>query len=256
MIHYADSDRPRVSSRGSPAKILGLKLFYHKYAPRMDDEQRRDFKARAANLFDCNEEEFLPLPNQDLTKAQTLKAWSGDLLPLNSGTLAELPKLASSTPRPEKKRVVFGVITSDIKRVSPLLDDLSAASKSQDCDFDPFIVIFANSSGNELAEEAKSQLKERRLQGHVLLRSSSNVGMILDRCNGVCTLPVTDEKLPIALSRTVLQVFIYNILPLLQNASAVCIIDDDKRLPMGWTPFTESAAEKDGADVMIGRDLR
>ncbi len=49
--HFADSDRVRLSTCGSTAKIEGLTSFWRKYAGRMTDEQRRAFLDRSAALF-------------------------------------------------------------------------------------------------------------------------------------------------------------------------------------------------------------
>ena len=251
VIHYADADRERVSSRGSPAKIQGLKKFYHKYSPRMSDTERMAYKERAANLFGCGEEEFLGGGLiEDSTEKKVLESWSGERLALNRGTIKLLPKFPLPKRSTENKRVIFGTITSDTRRISPLLDDLHSASlESHNHGFDPFIVIFVNGMNTELVEEVEIEVNKRNLQGHVFSRQSCIVDSILEQCNEV-QIPFADEILPIALSRSVLQVFIYN-LPHLQHADAVCIIDDDKRLIRGWTPFTENEA-----DILIGRDLR
>ncbi len=49
--HYADSDRARLSTRGSGAKLEGLTAFWRKYMGRMTADQRRAFIDRAATLF-------------------------------------------------------------------------------------------------------------------------------------------------------------------------------------------------------------
>lgn len=50
--HFADSDRARLSTRGSAAKLDGLSAFWRKHAGRMRTDQRNAFAARAAALFD------------------------------------------------------------------------------------------------------------------------------------------------------------------------------------------------------------
>jgi GT2 family glycosyltransferase len=49
--HYADSDRVRLSTRGSEAKLKGLTAFWRKYVGRMTADQRQAFVDRAATLF-------------------------------------------------------------------------------------------------------------------------------------------------------------------------------------------------------------
>jgi len=49
--HYADSDRSRLSTPGSGAKIEGLTAFWRKYVGRMTADQRQAFMDRAATFF-------------------------------------------------------------------------------------------------------------------------------------------------------------------------------------------------------------
>ena len=247
VIHHACEDRSRVSSKGSKGKVQGLKKFYHKYSPRMSDTEQVAFKERATKVFGCDEAEFMVELSQDSIKQSSLEAWSGDQLRLNRDTLDQLPALQTNASNDEKKRVIFGSITSDINRIIPLLNDLSSVSSES---FDPFVIIFVNGLDTELEECIEKDLKERNLQGHIFSRSSLATKSILDQCTDV-EVSLSNDKLPIAVSRTVLQVFIYN-LPQLHDADAVCIIDDDKRLVKGWTPFTGGTV----ADILIGRDLR
>lgn len=168
---------------------------------------------RAANLFGCPEVEFLHLDTKDRTNAHNnIEAWSGDELPLNIGTLEMLPKLRPRIKR-EKRSAIFGIITCDIRRIVPLLDDLRAATESQDSDFDPFVVVFVNTVNAELAKAVESEVNKRRLRGHVFSRSSSVVESILLQCNDV-VLPKSDDNLPIAISRTVLQGKLFDQFPL------------------------------------------
>ena len=52
--HYADNDRPRLSSPGGDAKRAGLRYFYRKYRGRMSGEQRAAFIERSRDLFDSD----------------------------------------------------------------------------------------------------------------------------------------------------------------------------------------------------------
>lgn len=49
--HFADADRPRLSTPGSAAKLEGLTAFWRKYLGRMTADQRGAFLDRAATLF-------------------------------------------------------------------------------------------------------------------------------------------------------------------------------------------------------------
>jgi glycosyltransferase involved in cell wall biosynthesis len=50
--HFADTDRSRLSTRGSAAKLDGLTSFWRKYVARMTANQQLAFLERAARLFD------------------------------------------------------------------------------------------------------------------------------------------------------------------------------------------------------------
>ena len=49
--HFADDDRPRLSTPGSDAKSAGLRYFFRKYRGRMSDEQQAAFIDRSQRLF-------------------------------------------------------------------------------------------------------------------------------------------------------------------------------------------------------------
>ena len=55
--HYADNDRPRLSTPGSDAKRAGLRYFFRKYRGRMTDEQQEAFIDRSWRLFHCDPSE-------------------------------------------------------------------------------------------------------------------------------------------------------------------------------------------------------
>ncbi len=52
--HFADIDRPRLSTPGGEKKKSGLRYFYKKYRGRMSDSQRAAFIDRSIRLFDCD----------------------------------------------------------------------------------------------------------------------------------------------------------------------------------------------------------
>ena len=52
--HYAESDRPRLSTPGSEAKCAGLRGFFRKYQARMNAEQKEAFIRRSMEVFDCD----------------------------------------------------------------------------------------------------------------------------------------------------------------------------------------------------------
>ena len=52
--HYADNDRPRLSTPGGDKKKSGLRNFFKKYRNRMSASQREAFIERSLRLFDCD----------------------------------------------------------------------------------------------------------------------------------------------------------------------------------------------------------
>ena len=52
--HYAESDRPRLSTPGSDSKCAGLRGFFRKYQARMNAEQKEAFIRRSMEVFDCD----------------------------------------------------------------------------------------------------------------------------------------------------------------------------------------------------------
>ena len=52
--HYAESDRPRLSTPGSDAKCAGLRGFFRKYRARMTAKQKEAFIRRSLEVFDCD----------------------------------------------------------------------------------------------------------------------------------------------------------------------------------------------------------
>ena len=52
--HFADDDRPRLSTAGGDAKRAGLTYFYRKYGGRMSGNQHSAFIERCMTLFDCD----------------------------------------------------------------------------------------------------------------------------------------------------------------------------------------------------------
>ena len=259
VIHYADGTHNRVSTRGSQAKIDGLKLFYFKYAPRMNATQRRAFKNRAKDRFDCDLREFqVDESTQQQMDAWTVLSWSGDALKLNRFTKALLPPLEiESDDANDKKDAIIGIISGDIRRLEPLLKDLGHASKSPNSDFSSFVVVFANTNDVSFAGLVRGALISQSLRGYVLDATNDVVPTILKQCHSHHALTDTAIAfpLPICLGRTVLQVFIFHLTTKeLGNSDAVVILDDDKRLLKGWSPFCDG--KREAADIQIGRDLR
>ena len=52
--HFAEDDRPRLSTAGGDAKREGLTYFYRKYRGRMSRDQHAAFLERCMTLFNCD----------------------------------------------------------------------------------------------------------------------------------------------------------------------------------------------------------
>ncbi len=101
--HFADADRPRLSTPGSDAKLAGLTYFFRKYRGRMSDEQQAAFIDRSQRLFDC-----------DPTGPVILPAPAAPVLSVREGNISEIPLT-----------LVAGAITSpDTGLVERLLNSL------------------------------------------------------------------------------------------------------------------------------------
>ena len=60
--HFADDDRPRLSTPGGDAKREGLAYFYRKYRGRMSEEQQEAFVERSLGFFHCDPREPIAVP--------------------------------------------------------------------------------------------------------------------------------------------------------------------------------------------------
>ncbi len=101
--HFADNDRPRLSTPGSDAKCAGLRYFFRKYRGQMSGEQQQAFIDRSRNLFGCD-------PTEPILSPVTARA-----------VLPEVEAVVSETPL----ILVAGAITSaDTRLVQRLLGSL------------------------------------------------------------------------------------------------------------------------------------
>ena len=60
--HYADNDRPRLSTPGSKVKRLGLEYFFRKYRGRMSTSEEAAFMQRSRRVFGCEPQAPLAPP--------------------------------------------------------------------------------------------------------------------------------------------------------------------------------------------------
>jgi GTP cyclohydrolase II/arylamine N-acetyltransferase/glycosyltransferase involved in cell wall biosynthesis len=269
VIHHADFNRTRVSNPENPHKRSGLRKFFYKHAPRMSSEQRSGFIKRACEKFGCNPTDFVSKVHSVLPEDSLLLMWAGDSKAINTGTkkhiMPVLQEFKNNCNREfaesEKHKAIFGMICSNsIARVSPLLHDLAAAASSKKSNWWPYVVLFANSSNPTLERDLEGQLCELNLKGHVIIAEDPWVKkrVMTAACDGAQSFP-----LPIHEARTVLQQYLYRLGKMLKTSdeyrvtqtdvAAIVVLDDDKRLPMGWTPIV---ADDELAFAFFGSDIR
>lgn len=239
--HYADRRADRLSAPGSRAKLDGLSRFWRKHADRFDAEARREAAERARTLFGWE-------PSAD-----------------EPAVLSAISPLQPSTRSLE---LVVGFVTdADPKRhVWGLLDDLVRLGGQPDVS-GVHIVVIENgpipASGDRPLHRAVATFRERGLSIELVdierQREDWALGLLID------TPDPTSQRLPIAVTRTILNTYVARASAERPGAAA-WILDDDKRLEVcvetadgteiRQTPDIGTLLElrDSGVDVVIGPD--
>ena len=201
--HYADNDRPRLSSPGGDAKRAGLGYFYRKYRGRMSGEQRAAFIERSRNLFNCD-----PAP--------------------------EPPFFPPATPVSDYASVgghlhlVVGSVTSpEVDRVANLMDSLVRKIHGRN-DVTLKVVLLENGGRDTVSMDAlRESVSQASRQGlDVDLKTleqqaaDANAGMFS------ADMEQLSKRKSIALSRTMLQHYLF-LKAKPRQGSVVWILDDD-----------------------------
>ena len=211
--HYAENDRPRLSSPGADVKRAGLNHFFRKHRSRMSEAEKSAFIQRSRRLFGCDPSERAPVlppvaPTPDFCSAEGLL----DL--------------------------VVGAITSpDVTPVANLMNSLIHKFSGRS-DVTLKVVLLEN-GGHEIAtrdalREAVDQASRQGLD--ITLKTLEQ--QAADAAAGVFT--AAEEQLAgrksVALSRTMLQHYLF--LEASPRAAAVVwILDDDLVLEsLGYGP--------------------
>ncbi|GJQ28712.1 MAG: hypothetical protein HBSAPP03_05960 [Phycisphaerae bacterium] len=239
--HYADPREDRLSAPASQAKLEGLTRFWRKHAPRFDEVAREAAAARAFKLFGWRPPEPEPLKPVEVTSLQ---------------------------PSAQSMGFVVGFVTDANPRphVDGLLSDLVRLKARPDVS-DVVVIVVEN---GPLPEDGTRPLHElvRRFQAEGLAidlitierqREDWAQGALID------TPDPTRQRLPIAVSRTVLNTYVGKVAAR-HPGSAAWILDDDKRLSIRvdvggksierQTPDIAALIKlrEQGADVVIGPD--
>ena len=211
--HFADNDRPRLSTPGGDAKRDGLKYFYRKYRGRMSGEQEAAFLERSRRLFDCDPAEAVPAP-------------------------PPRPPVPMENSSDDHLVLVVGSITSpETALVARLLDSL--AEKICGREKVTLKVVLLENGGHEdvVRDSLQETVRRASCQGlDVVVKTLER--QAVDVAAGVFS--VTPEQLSrrksIALGRTMLQHYLFMEAKSLHGA-VVWILDDDVVLEgLGYGP--------------------
>lgn len=240
--HYADPRPDRLSAPASAAKLDGLSRFWRKYSDRFDEAARRECAERANKLF----------------------GWVSPEPKVN--TIIDVAPLA----QPQRRvSLVAGFVTDAKPRghVRGLLEDLLEIASNPGVTRLVVVVVENGPLPNEaprplhaLASEFAAKGLEVRLITIEEQRRDWERGLLVD------TPDPTRQRLPIAVSRTVLNAYVARTALEFPSAWA-WILDDDKRLcvrvdcghgTVVTRPSPDLAAlcclQDRGVDVVIGPD--
>ena len=201
--HFADTDRPRLSTPGSDAKRAGLTYFFRKYRGRMSDEQQAAFINRGQRLFHCDPTEPISLPVVE-------------------------PPLSEPDSLERSLTLVVGAITSpDTGMVERLLDSLAKRLVGRG-GVSLKVVLLENGGHDPVSRQA--------LRGTVARATEHGLVVVVktleEQTEGIeagvfaATAKQLSRRKSIALSRTMLQHYLFlEAKPL--PGSVVWILDDD-----------------------------
>ena len=226
--HFADDDRPRLSTRGSDAKLAGLTYFFRKYRGRMTNEQQSAFLERSRRLFDCDPAGPINVPAPALPVSP---------VPIPS---------TSNTPL----TLVVGAITSpDTGLVKRLVNSLSEKVGGRQRVV--LRVVLLENGGHD-------PFPRRKLQGVVDQANKQGLDITVKTLEMQAadieagTFTATPEQLfgrkSIALSRTMLQHYLFMEAKRLAGA-VVWILDDDVVLE-GLAYAAEGSPERQDVDYV------
>ena len=251
------------SSRPTPdtVELDELYTFLYKHGERMTRHQWQYVTERVSssnlrdmesilNLLSANlhgrhgQHDKLPLPMWDEAHAISVRRDIFDVLH-NSTSLGDANECTSRGT----KKMLVGITTSNMDRVSGLLSDLGCMLD----DAKHVVIIFANDDKLDVASRVSHLLKKYEFRGHVT-HSTDRIVQHLFCSNAECDTVNSQNRfpLPIAKARTVLQTFLYATSKA-EQFEVVAILDDDARLPKTWG--VQDGDEEVG-DILLGRAIK
>ena len=225
--HYAESDRPRLSTPGTDVKRTGLSYFFRKYRGRMSKAERSAFVRRSRRLFHCD-------PSENTTALRPTAPDSNIDSLAAAGISRPRPTLRPTAPDPgidnarDTLDLVVGAITSpDVTLVTNMMNSLVRKIVGRN-DVTLKLVLLEN-GGHEIAtrnalREAINQASRQGLD--ITLKTLEQ--QAADAAAGVFSASRKQlaERKSIAVSRTMLQHYLF-LQASSRAAAVVWILDDD-----------------------------
>ena len=201
--HYAENDRPRLSTPGADVKRAGLNYFFRKHRSRMSEAEKSAFIKRSRKLFDCDPSEEAPV------------------IP----PVAQTPDFCSAEGLLD---LVVGAITSpDVTPIANLMNSLVRKIGGRS-DVTLKVVLLENGGHEIAARDALREVVEQASRQGLDITLKTLEQQAADAIAGVFVAAewqLTGRK-SIALSRTMLQHYLF--LEASPRAAAVVwILDDD-----------------------------
>ncbi len=204
--HYADNDRPRLSTPGSDAKRAGLRYFFRKYRGRMTDEQQGAFLERSRMLFDC-----------DPTKPVIVPAPAMPVPPVPDPSISGTPLT-----------LVAGAITSrDTGLVERLLNSLADKVGGRE-GVNLRVVVLENGGHDPFSRQKLQDVVDQANNNgpNVTVKTLEKQAADVEAGVFAATPEQLSRRKSIALSRTMLQHYLFmEAKP--QQEAVVWILDDD-----------------------------
>ena len=223
--HFADTDRPRLSTPGSDAKRAGLTYFFRKHRGRMSDEQQAAFINRSRRLFHCDPTEPISLP-------------------------VAAPHLSESDSLEPSLTLVVGAITSpDTGMVERLLDALAKWLVGRG-GVSLKVVLLENGGHDPVSRQALRDTVDKATEHGLVVV----VKTLEEQTEGIeagvfaATAEQLSRRKSIALSRTMLQHYLFLEAKPLPGA-VVWILDDDVVLE-GLAHGAEGSLESQDVDYV------
>jgi len=229
--HYAEPERPRLSSAGSPCKFAGLSTFWLKHSGRMSTDQRRASVTRANAQFHWTPADAPSSPDSLLRRSAAT-------------ALGKAPSQPSY-------QLFVGVVSSDPVTLAPLLRGLAALDATKSIDRVVVLILNNGCPADHLGRVIRG-VREAGLEVVVI-----DVGRQRDDAEEGVFGPDLNVRpfgqVGIAQARTMLQRYL-GALMASEPGSIGWVLDDDMRIDhraasfLSWLP----AFRDRGIDVLIG----